>query len=571
MRRALATLLVLVSAFLLFWRLDGSEIWRDEGTTAVWARLMVTQGSLTPWVYDFDQQQLLVQAADGHDLNSKLLPAMQGYLQFYVAALSFKLFGVNEWTARGPFALLGAVTLWLFWRLGVLLWGRSAWALAPPLVAVMSFPFLHAARHCRYYILVILATTWLLLELGHYLREPARAATRGFFVRLAAIGFLIYFSNYVSFVTVWTALGLFILHQRDPAFIRRFCLLCAGMAAVVLPEFFLLHAEFAGSWPPAQPVPLWDVYQRTFVSRGQELWRMTPWLLVLPAAFWAARQEGRLRLPTLLVGACGLGCVAVGAFLPYRALTDAPRPMFVLWVLLCLTVPASMAMLWRDAGERRSLAMRLGLPAMLILLLAPLITIGAGRDKATTRHYYQLLPPVLLFTAMAAVAIGRRVHPAAGAATLVVVALWSPLDVGFGGTDEVVPRQFLADRSYNGPLMDFFAENIQPGDRVAFLRNVKGMALYFYFPEIRWVGLLDATAPHNQKFRGRIPDDQFDDAADADWYVLWDPRNERAVGLDPARYEKVWDYSYPNLRWGWTRNNDPFVRSYEVYRRMQAP
>jgi len=93
------------------------------------------------------------------------------------------------------------------------------------------------------------------------------------------------------------------------------------------------------------------------------------------------------------------------------------------------------------------------------------------------------------------------------------------------------------------------------------------MALYFYFPEIRWVGLLDSTAPDNQKFRGRIPDDQFDDGADADWYVIWDPRGEKARGLDETAYEKVWEYSYANLRTGWNRNDDPFVRTYQVYRR----
>jgi len=566
MQRPLSILLIAVSLFLLFWRLDGSAIWRDEGTTAVWARLMAESGSLAPWVYDFDKQQLLVQAPDGHDVNSKLLPAMQSYLQFYVSALSFKLFGVNEWTARGPFAALGLLTLFVFYRLGVLLWGQSAWALAPPFLAVTSFPFLHAARHCRYYILVILATTWLLLELGHYLRDPERARSRSFYLKLCAAGFLLYFSNYVSFVATWGAIGLFILYLRDWLFIRRFCLLSAGMALVVLPEFFLLHSEFAGSWPPKAPQPLWDVYQRTFITRGEEFWRMTPWMLVFPVAFWVARKFSEVSRPALIAGLLGFTAITLPPLIRESSLIEMPKPLFVLWALLCLAAPAAVALLWLRLKDR-GVAVGLGMPALLILVLSPLITIGAGRDKATTRHYYQILPPVILLSSMAAVALGRHGRPAAGIVALAVIAGWSNLGTGFGGTDEVVPRQFLNDRSYNGPLMDFFEENIKPGDRVAFHRNVKGMALYFYFPEIRWVGLLDSTAPDNQKFRGRIPDDQFDDGADADWYVIWDPRGEKARGLDETAYEKVWEYSYANLRTGWNRNDDPFVRTYQVYRR----
>ena len=566
MQRLLATLLILVSAFLLFWRLDGAAIWRDEGTTAVWGRLMAESGSLAPWVYDFDKQQLLVQAPDGHDVSSKLLPAMQSYLQFYVAAASFKLFGVNEWTARAPFALLGGLTLFLFYRLGRLLLGDTAWALAPPFLAVTSLAFLHGARQCRYYILVILACTWLLLELGHYLKDPERAGRRSFYFKLAAIACLTYFSNYVSFICVWSAVGLLALARQDWRFFRGFCALSAGLAVIVLPEFFLLHAEFAGNWPPPAPASLWDVYQATFVSRGSELWRVVPWFVIFPVAFWATRKQAPLSAAGWAMA--GLGCAMLAAPLVFNLepLARLAWPLFVLWAAAGLSVLAALGMLWR-ANRSKSLAFQLGLPALLILVLSPLITIGAGRDKATTRHYYQVLPPAILFASLAAAAIGRRGRPAAGVAALAVMAVWPNFNVGFGGTDEVVPRQFLADRSYNGPLIDFFERNVQPGDRVAFHRNVKGMALYYYFPEIRWVGLLDSTAPHNEKFRGRIPDDQFDDAPDADWFVLWDARGVPARALEAGRYEKVWEYYYPNLRAGWSRHDEPFIRGYEVYRR----
>ena len=114
MYRLLAALLIVVSAITLFWRLDAAPIWRDEATTATWARLMAETDVWIPYVYS--DGQLIVQAPDGHDVNSKLLPAMQSYLQFYVSAVSFKLFGVSTWAARIPYALIGAATLIILWR-----------------------------------------------------------------------------------------------------------------------------------------------------------------------------------------------------------------------------------------------------------------------------------------------------------------------------------------------------------------------------------------------------------------------------------------------------------------------
>ena len=45
-----------------------------------------------------------------------------------------------------------------------------------------------------------------------------------------------------------------------------------------------------------------------------------------------------------------------------------------------------------------------------------------------------------------------------------------------------------------------------------------------YLPHIRWVGLLNSEEPRAGKFRGVIPEDQFDDYDGADWYVVWDTR-----------------------------------------------
>jgi len=96
------------------------------------------------------------------------------------------------------------------------------------------------------------------------------------------------------------------------------------------------------------------------------------------------------------------------------------------------------------------------------------------------------------------------------------------------------------------------------------------MPMYFYFPEMRWVGLLNVDAPHNRKFRGRIPDDQFDAGADADWYVFWDPRDETAKDFSSEQFELAWEHEYHGMLGFWDRGETPGSRKYEVWKRKAA-
>jgi 4-amino-4-deoxy-L-arabinose transferase-like glycosyltransferase len=565
MQRVLAALLLVFSAVALFWRLDGDHLWRDEGTTAVWARLMAESGDWIPWVYDREKQQLLVQAADGHDVNSKLLPAMQGYLQFYVAGLSFWIFGANEWSARLPFALIGALTLFVLYRLGRAMFGQSAWALAPPAMASTSIFFLHAARQCRYYPIVVLGASWLLLEAYRYLQEPERAGRRSFYVRLGAVGFLICFSNYVSFVASWAALGIFVLMMRDFKLIRGFLTLSALMAVPVLCEFLWLHAEFAATFPPPLDQPWYEIYQAALVRRMKDYWRALPIVLLLPAALALCRREGCLSGLARPVAVAAALMPLLGLVFVANDFAALSTPAFWAFAALCLSMPLVFLLCWAKLRSPGPWA-RIALLGGLLMVVSPLLTIAAAKDKTSTRHYYQILPGAVVVCSLAAAALARE-YKAAGVAVLAGMIVWPNLDYMMGGTDEVVQRQYLLNRTYNGPLIEYFREYLRPGDRVAFLRNVKGMPLYFYFPDMRWVGLLDSSAPHNQQFRGRIPGDQFDDAADADWYVFWDPRGEAAKGFSEERYEKVWEYTHEGLLGFWDWGATPGSRHYEVWKR----
>jgi hypothetical protein len=571
LRRLLTLLLVAVSAVLLFWRLDGALFWRDEATTANWARLMVESGSWLPYVFDREHQQLIVQDDDGHDASPKLLPAMQSWLQFYVSAASFRLLGVSEFSARVPYAMLGGVALWLLYRVGLLLFGPGIKPLMLPALAVTSIHFLNAARHSRYYSIVVALACWLLLEFCRYLRDPGVAVRWSFYLRLGAAGLLMYWANYVSFAGMWAALGTFVLLQRDKRLLRGFVYLSAGLGAIVCLDFWLLHSEFAGQWPPPAAISVWDRYRGAFINRGRDFWRTVPVVFLVPAGFYLFRRQAG-HLPPALTAGLGIASLLVLSPLFLFSAADTrgvSSTVFWLGAVLCLSIPASFAWCWTRLKEPGVWA-RAALLGALIVVISPALAIAAGKEQASPRHYYQIIPAGVLLAALAAAGLERSANRTAAIAFFVITLPWPALDFNQGCCDQVVEREFLRDSSYNGPMVVFLRQNVRPGDKVAFYRNVKGMTAYFYLPEMRWVGLLNSEAPHNQKLRGVIPDDQFDDYEGADWYVIWDPRGGHPRGLTEENYEKVWEYEYPYRMGWWERNASPARRKYEIYRRRVA-
>ena len=564
MRIALTLLLPVLSAILLFWRLDGTLLWRDECSTANWARLMAESGDWLPRV--FDGKQLIVQAPDAHDFNSRMLPAMQSWLQFYVAALAFKLLGVSTWVARLPFAMLGAVCLFVFYRLGVVLFGTGLRALLPPYLGLFSIYFLAAARQSRYYVLVVLAASLLLLEFCRYLRNPELAARRSFYLRIGFAGLLLYFSNYVSFVTMWASLGVFVLVMRDPRLTRGFLLLTAVMAAPLATEFWLFHAEFAASQLSPAPGSALEVYRHTVIDRGKDFWRMIPLVLLVPAAFHLFRRRARqLAFVAKLGMAVSIVVFSLTAYgfelLDMHAVSPS---LFWLGAILFLSVPGTLLYCWGKFPNPGPWA-QAALLAVLVMVISPVLTIAVGQAGTLHRHYYQLLPAVVLLGAVTTAGLERAANCKAAAAFFLGLVIWPNLNFNLNGFDQVVERQFFLDRSYNGPVVRYLRENVRPGDKVVFFRNFKGMTLYYYLPDMHWVGLLDSEDPRAGKFRGVIPEDQFDDYDGVDSYVVWDTRDRpRRLTED---FEEVWRYSYVHRRSWWDRTRPATRRTYRVYRR----
>lgn len=564
MRRiaAIAALALCVTA--IFWRLDGVPLWRDEATTAVWARLMVDSGDWLPYAFDRQAGQLLVQDDDGHDINSRLLPAMQSYLQFYVSAGGHWLLGDGTIAARLPFALAGFGCLALLWSLGRRLGGPSWLPVALPLIASVSIYFLHAARQGRYYILVVFATLLLLLQVARYLRDPALGRKWSFHCQLCLVGCLLYAGNYLSFAATWLALGVFLLLTDRPTLVR-LCAASAVLAVVLGTEFWLLHAEFLTEWRPGSENSFWENFRYVVSRRGADHWRWVPFVVIAPAMALLGRWS-KLEIPR-----AGWALVVVGAVAPLLGfvvrepwLRRTPDLTFVVFGLVFLCLPGAAIYLWTRI-EQPSIRAKMALLAGLIVAVCPLFTIALAGRATLPRYYYQACPAAIVLVGLSAAGLAGAGRRRAAMACLIGASLWPNLELAGGGTEQVVLRQFLGYNEHNGPLLEFLKSNTKPGQSIAYLRNVKGMVGKYYLPDRRWVNLLDSEVPYNQRFRELLPADQFDDSPDPDWFVIWDAKGKEPRALDD-RYELVWERSYRELRSYWGLDREPRERAYAIYR-----
>ncbi len=565
MRHVTPVATVIVCVVAVFWRLDGVPLWRDEATTAVWGRLMAESGSVLPSAFDARDGQLLVQDDDGHDINSQLQPAMQSYLQIYLSAAGHRLLGEGTFRARLPFALVGLGTLALLFVLGRQLRGPPWLPYALPLSASVSIYFLHAARQGRYYIILVFATVLLFVQVARYLREPALGTRWSFHLQMCLVGCLLYGSNYLSFAATWLALGLFLLLTDRPALVR-LCGASAVLAVVLGVEFWLLHAEYLTEWRPGSENTVWENLRYVVARRGADYWRWVPFVFLAPAAAlvaWHARPWKSFPKSVLIGSAAAVPLI--GFALSESAVRNMSDAVFVGFCLMCLGVPGVVLYLWTQISSP-GIGARMALLAGLVLTVCPLFTVAVAGRATLPRYYYQTCPAAIVLIGLAAAGLSASGRSRLGLACLVGASLWPNLDLAGGGTEQVVLRQLVRYDAHNRPLLDYLSASSRPGDTIAYFRNVKGMVAKYYLPDRRWVNLLDADLPYNQRFRGRVPDDQFDDSPAPDWFVLWDTKDRVPKALD-ERYERVWTHSYGELRSVWRLDSEPRVRKFEVYRR----
>ncbi len=150
--------LFLVSLALLLPSLDTRFLWDDEAETALLAKNVLRFGIPTAWDGEFFISQLC-----GQDVGSDLLWRQTPWLPIYISALSFKFLGVSVFSARLPFAILGALCVPSFYLLARFVLRERFMVTTAVLSWLTSVPLLVYCRQGRYYAPVLLASIWILL------------------------------------------------------------------------------------------------------------------------------------------------------------------------------------------------------------------------------------------------------------------------------------------------------------------------------------------------------------------------------------------------------------------------
>ncbi|MBN1352223.1 glycosyltransferase family 39 protein [candidate division KSB1 bacterium] len=498
---------IVIAVFAHFWRLDAVSLWRDEATTACWAREILNSPECLPRVWN--GEVLIAQGADAHDFDENFFPAMQSWLQFYVAALAFKLFGVSTFSARLLFSLCGLLGVYFMYRIGRLVFDSINMGLLAAFLTSVSFPYLLFVRECRYYALSMLFGILLIYEIVRFIMDREIRNTVSFYVRIAAWGALFYLANYLTFAILWGCLAVFFLFDWDKKVILKFILTSIILGAVLSIEFIWLHLDFVLGTKASEGPQLEQVWK--YLKRNFEL---------------------------------------LNQIFPFYALIPSGIVLYFFG--------------WR----RKPLLFRAVVFIAAALFLSVIFNIILTKNQTQTRYYPHVIPLAILLFICFFDQIRQRFGLIAGVICLMPMMGWHNLLYFDNLNEAVVQQQFEGRDWYNAAIIEFIDKKIKPDETVAFYRNVKGMAMYFRFPWLKWVAQLDAADPAAQKYRNRLPDRIFDDPPTADWYILWDKRKFDMNRLQ--NYEKVWEYQYIRReeRKRFWKKRKPKRFQYEVYRKI---
>src|SRR5688572_629960 len=156
----IVVLITIASLPLFVAGLGNTYLWQDEAQTALLGRSVARYG--IPMVGSGAQS---LSAHMGADAGINGIYLHISWLQAYVTAASFRMFGESSWSARLPFAIAGVLCVplaaWVVRRTGGSVFaGRIA-----ALLTATNVPFIVCARQARYYALTAALT---LIATGTY-------------------------------------------------------------------------------------------------------------------------------------------------------------------------------------------------------------------------------------------------------------------------------------------------------------------------------------------------------------------------------------------------------------------
>lgn len=138
--------------FLSFYKLERNALWHDEAEVGMIAKQILQTG--LPSVGDGIHFLPIIHSDDFHTSSSPYLYRLQTWIMFYVGALGMLVFGVSVQALRIPFVIFGLISLYLCYRLFILLANDHLKAKIAVFLFGFSVEYLILIRAARYYSLV---------------------------------------------------------------------------------------------------------------------------------------------------------------------------------------------------------------------------------------------------------------------------------------------------------------------------------------------------------------------------------------------------------------------------------
>lgn len=385
-------LMLFISGVLIFANLGNIYLWQDEACVAQLGKNVLKFGY--PKLYDGKNVIIALPLAEFNAEYLSSYVTSQTWLEYYLVAASFSLFGINTFAARLPFALFGiaavAVSYFLFSRI---IRDKFVVRLATILL-VFSVPFLLNVRQVSYSALVIFSVVWIFLSYIKLLAHERHAAASFVISNV----FLFYSFFPLTFLIGIAILAHFILfrHYRDKAIMRSVTRIILAILLLISPAFFfldlLLRVEMGRSR---------DLGALFLKFKANWLWinnYIFPFLILLLLTVKSifSRRTGVSRVFFSLL--------ATAAFLSAFYFLTSPGINLSRSVLLLIAVCACVAaVFWGrpDTDIFAYLKKNEFLVLFLIFILALIVSVSLSSDAPYFRYIVSVIPMFALITAAA--------------------------------------------------------------------------------------------------------------------------------------------------------------------------
>ncbi len=179
-------------------------LWGDEAETALFARNILQFGLPKGW-----DGVNIMGINNAAVLDKNLVNHTSPWAQYYLVALSFKLFGQSSFTARLPSIIIAILTIPLIYILAVSLTKSRKIAFLASFFLSLSVQYILFAYQARYYILTDFCG--LIFFYAAYLLPSSNWKTKLLFI---GSGIIFFYANYVSFLSFYVATFLALFFYR---------------------------------------------------------------------------------------------------------------------------------------------------------------------------------------------------------------------------------------------------------------------------------------------------------------------------------------------------------------------